>query len=290
MICLEGKSSKACRVLAGKEMSDLLLAFEEYLSVTKALDMLTVSSYLGDLKQLEEKAQKSLTDLDTSDVLEFLAIFKNKRTLNRKLSAINTFFHFCHLQSFLHKTIKIPMAKISQTLPKYLSHEEILQSIKAIDRSTSIGLRDYALILFLYASGCRVSEALNVHRSDIVEGWLKIRFAKGEKERMVPLAPLALEALEAYMKTQQLGSSDIWLNYKAERLSRISAFKIVKKYLGVSPHVLRHSFATSLIIGGADLRVVQELLGHSSLETTQIYTHIQKQNLADTVRNYHPLA
>ncbi|MDQ1325683.1 MAG: integrase/recombinase XerD [Campylobacterota bacterium] len=271
-------------------MSDLLVAFEEYLSVTKALDMLTVSSYLGDLRQLEEKTQKSLTALDTSDVLKFLATFENKRTLNRKLSAINTFFYFCHLQNFSYETIKIPMAKISQNLPKYLHHEEILEAVERIDRSTCAGLRDYALILFLYASGCRISEALSVQRSDIVEGWLKIRFAKGEKERMVPLAPIALNALEAYIQAQHLNSSYIWLNYKSEQLSRISAFKIVKKYLGVSPHVLRHSFATSLIIGGADLRVVQELLGHSSLETTQIYTHIQKQNLADTMRSYHPLA
>ena len=92
-----------------------------------------------------------------------------------------------------------------------------------------------------------------------------------------------------YMQEQDMGSSYIWLNYKGDVLSRISAYKIVKKYLGVSPHVLRHSFASSLIIGGADLRVVQELLGHSSLETTQIYTHIQKQNLAETMNSYHPL-
>ncbi|TET90826.1 MAG: integrase, partial [Sulfurovum sp.] len=268
--------------------SNLLVAFEEYLSVTKALDTLTVSSYISDLKQLEELTKKNLTKLDTTDVLKFLATFENKRTLNRKLSAINTFFHFCHLQNFTHEKIKIPMAKVPKNLPKYVNNEEILLAIKNIDRSTLIGLRDYALILFLYASGCRISEALSVERGDIVEGWLKIRFAKGEKERMVPLAPVALEALEAYMKEQDMNSSFIWLNYHGEPLSRISAYKIVKKYLGVSPHVLRHSFASSLIIGGADLRVVQELLGHSSLETTQIYTHIQKQNLADTMRSFHP--
>ncbi|MBD3789051.1 MAG: tyrosine-type recombinase/integrase [Campylobacterales bacterium] len=271
-------------------MSDLLKAFEEYLSVTKALDPLTVSSYLGDLRQLESQVQKPLSALDTSEVLVFLAGFDNKRTLNRKLSSINTFFHFCHHQHFFHESINIPMAKIPKNLPKYLHHDEIIRSVEQIDRSTLMGLRDYAFILFLYASGCRVSEALNVARSDICEGWLKIRFAKGEKERMVPLAPLALKALEAYLKAQDLSSSYLWLNYKGEILSRISAFKIVKKYLGISPHVLRHSFATSLIIGGADLRVVQELLGHSSLETTQIYTHIQKQNLSDTMQKYHPLA
>ena len=182
------------------------------------------------------------------------------------------------------------MAKVPKNLPKYLNNEEILQAIKNIDRSRLMGLRDYALILFLYASGCRISEALSVQRGDIVEGWLKIRFAKGEKERMVPLAPVAQEALNAYMKERDLHSSFLWLNYRGETLSRISAYKIVKKYLGVSPHVLRHSFASSLIIGGADLRVVQELLGHSSLETTQIYTHIQKQNLADTMYSYHPLS
>ena len=270
-------------------MSDLLSAFEEYLSVTKALDTLTISSYLGDLTQLEALSQKALTKLDTTDILKFLSTFENKRTLNRKLSSINTFFHFCHKQDFTHEKIKIPMAKVPKNLPKYMSSEEILQGLKNIDRSKVMGLRDHALILFLYASGCRISEALNVQRSDIVDGWLKIRFAKGEKERIVPLAPIAVQALEMYMQEQDMASSYIWLNYKGDVLSRISAYKIVKKYLGVSPHVLRHSFASSLIIGGADLRVVQELLGHSSLETTQIYTHIQKQNLAETMNSYHPL-
>jgi len=271
-------------------MRDILSAFEEYLSVTKALDELTVSSYLGDLKQLAERVKKPLTKLETTDILSFLSTFENKRTLNRKLSSINTFFAFCHHLSFTHEKINIPMAKVPKNLPKYLSPEEIMAGLGLIDRSTLQGLRDYALILFLYASGCRVSEALNAQRSDVLEGWLKIRFAKGEKERVVPLAPVAVEALEIYLEKQTMASSYLWLNYRGEQLSRISAYKIVKKYLGVSPHVLRHSFASSLIIGGADLRVVQELLGHSSLETTQIYTHIQKQNLQDTMRSYHPLS
>jgi integrase/recombinase XerD len=182
------------------------------------------------------------------------------------------------------------MAKVPKNLPKYLSAEEIMRGLELIDRGTLQGLRDYALILFLYASGCRISEALKVERADVTEGWLKIRFAKGEKERVVPLAPVALEAQEAYLAEQRMSSSYLWLNYRGDPLSRVSAYKIVKKYLGVSPHVLRHSFASSLIIGGADLRVVQELLGHSSLETTQIYTHIQKQNLQETMRSYHPLS
>ncbi len=270
--------------------SNLLVAFEEYLSVTKALDTQTVTSYITDLKQLETYTQKTLTNLDTINILEFLSAFDNKRTLNRKLSSINTFFNFCHIKNFSHTKIKIPMAKVPKNLPKYLSLEEIISGLELIDRSTVIGMRDYALILFLYASGCRISEALSIQRSDILEGWINIRFAKGEKERVVPLAPLAIKALENYLQKQSMLSSYIWLNYKGNVLSRISAYKIVKKYLGVSPHVLRHSFASSLIIGGADLRVVQELLGHSSLETTQIYTHIQKKNLVETMTNYHPLS
>ena len=270
-------------------MSDLLLAFEEYLLVTKALNQKSIAFYLADLKQLEEASNKSLTTLSTTDILKFLATFPNKRTLNRKLSSINAFFSFCHKQDFSHSKIKIPMAKIPQSLPKYMSKEDIFKGLRLIDQSKTMGLRDYALILFLYASGCRVSEALSVQRADIVDGWLKIRFAKGAKERVVPLAPIALQALERYLEAQPLHSPYIWLNNRGNALSRISAYKIVKKYLNISPHVLRHSFASALIIGGADLRVVQELLGHSSLETTQIYTHIQRQNLADTLNNYHPL-
>jgi len=270
-------------------VSDTLLIYEEYLSVSKALNTQTIQSYISDLIQLRDFSQKSLLSLDTLDILAFLASFENKRTINRKLSSINSFYLFCHKQEFSENHIKIPMAKIPQSLPKYLSYEEIISALASIDRSTVFGLRDYALILFLYASGCRISEVLSIQRRDISDGWLKIRFAKGEKERIVPIAEVAIEALEEYVESVGIASSDVWLNYKGNRLSRISAYNIVKKYLGVSPHVLRHSFASALIIGGADLRVVQELLGHSSLLTTQIYTHIQKEHLAQTMNSYHPL-
>jgi len=268
---------------------DLLVAFEEQLRIIKALDDSTVSSYLSDIRQLEEHLGKPLLTMESTDVLSFLATFENKRTLNRKLSAINTFFNFCHTEHAHEKKIKIPMAKIPKNLPKYLSVEEIMQGIGLIDTQTLLGKRDHALILFLYASGCRISEALSARRNDIVDGWLKIRYAKGQKERMVPLAPMAIEALERYLEVSDIRSSHLWLNYRGETLSRISAYKITKKYLGVSPHVLRHSFASALIIGGADLRVVQELLGHSSLITTQIYTHIEKKELQETLNHYHPL-
>lgn len=270
-------------------MHDTIRAFEEYLSVIKVLDKKSISSYVCDLEQLENQTGKDLLTLDSSDVFAFLAQFENKRTLNRKLSAINSFYNFCHSEEFLIKKINIPMARVPKNLPKYLSLEEVQVGLEMIDRGTNVGRRDYALILFLYASGCRISEALSVQRNDIVDGWLKIRYAKGEKERMVPLAPVAIKALDEYLSVSDKRSTHLWLNYQGTPLSRISAYKITKKYLGVSPHVLRHSFASSLIIGGADLRVVQELLGHSSLITTQIYTHIEQKELRDTLYKHHPL-
>ena len=271
--------------------SNLLIAFQEYLHINKALEANTIKSYRSDLRQFHNFFKKQdILKLQTADIFSFLTQFENKRTLNRKLSSINAFYDFCHKLEFTNTNINIPMAKVPKNLPKYLSFEEIESALRLIDRSTLLGLRDYALILFLYASGCRISEALMARREDLNDGWLNVRFAKGQKERMVPLAPVAIESVEAYLKEASIQSEYIWLNYRGTQLSRISAYKIVKTYLNVSPHVLRHSFASALILGGADLRVVQELLGHSSLETTQIYTHIQQENLARTINEYHPLA
>ncbi|MEJ2373349.1 MAG: tyrosine-type recombinase/integrase, partial [Sulfurimonas sp.] len=185
---------------------------------------------------------------------------------------------------------KIKSAKTPKLLPKFLSYEDIQRGLSLIDRSTWIGKRDYALILFLYASGARISECLELSLGDIEGEWLHIRHAKGQKERIVPLAKVARDVIQEYLDALSFDKEFVWCNYKGGKLSRISAFKITQKYLGVSPHVLRHSYATSLIRGGADIRVVQELLGHSSLLTTQIYTHIQKQDLKDTVDVCHPMA
>ncbi len=271
-------------------MSNELEAFLEYLKVSKALSAKSIEAYETDLIQVEEISKKPLIALDTLAVFQALSSYKNKRTLNRKLSAINSFFSFCHKREFVQETYKIHLSKIPKKLPQFLSFKEIKNGLSLIDRSTWIGRRDYALLLFLYATGARISECLAVKEEDIEEEWLHIRHAKGEKERMVPIASVALKALQAYLDEAPFEKEFLWMNYKGNPLSRISAYKITQKYLGVSPHILRHSYATSLITGGADLRVVQELLGHASLMTTQIYTHIQKQDLKDTVDVCHPMA
>ncbi len=271
-------------------MSNLIEAFEEYLSINKALSKNSIAAYLNDIKQFEEFLNKDLLKVDSSDVIEFLSKFDNPRTLNRKLSSINAFYNFCKELEFANIDIKLPSAKVPANLPLFLDYETIINAVESIEPKSWLDLRDRALLLFLYATGVRVSEAVNAKREDLEGNWLRVRFAKGEKERMVPIAKVAQMALELYLRDRADTKEYLFVNYKKEPLSRISIFKITKKYLGVSPHVLRHSYASSLILGGADLRVVQELLGHSSLLTTQIYTHIQKPHLKETVERYHPLA
>ena len=271
-------------------MSNELEAFLEYITVIKALSKKSVEAYKNDLVLIEEQLSKDLVSLSSTDVLTALTSYENKRTLNRKLSSVNAFFDFCYKERFSDEKHKLKFAKIAKTLPKFLDYDAIMKALSYVDRSTWIGKRDYALILFLYASGARISECLELGYSDIEEEWLHIRHAKGEKERIVPLAKSAKIAIDEYLNASGFNKEYVWCNYRGGKLSRISAYKITQKYLGVSPHVLRHSYATALIRGGADLRVVQELLGHSSLLTTQIYTHIQKQDLKDTVEVCHPMA
>jgi len=272
------------------QLSNELEAFLEYISITKALSKKSVSAYKSDLLIIENELYTPLINLDSQKVLEFLSKQTNKRTLNRKLSSINSFFDFCYKNQYRDEKTKLKSAKIPKLLPKFLPYKEIMAGLELCDRSTWIGLRDYALILFLFATGARISEALALKRDDIEGEWLRIRHAKGDKERIVPIAKVALNAIDEYLKAFKYERDTIWCNYMGNQLSRISAFKITQKYLDISPHVLRHSYATSLISGGADLRVVQELLGHSSLLTTQIYTHIQKHELKETVEVCHPMA
>ena len=271
-------------------ISSAVEAFLEYISIVKVLSPNTIEAYKNDLLQFEEFSKKDAILTTSDDLIEFLSTIDNAYTLNRKLSSINAFYDFCIKSDFKKDKPNIKQAKTPKTLPKFLEYDEIKVGISLIDLNKLVSFRDYAFILFLYATGCRVSEAISAKKSDIEKDWLKIKNAKGDKERMVPIAPNALVALERYLKERKNSDDHLWLNYQGKQISRITAFKITQRYLGVSPHVLRHSFATAMILGGADLRVVQELLGHVSISTTQIYTHLQKKDLRDTVLNYHPLS
>lgn len=270
--------------------STLIEAYKEYLLVIRSLSKNSIDAYISDLNEFSSFIDKDLLLVDTNDLLKYLATIKNNRTQNRKASSINLFYDFCLEKYDFSDKPKAVMAKISKSLPKYLSYEEIQRGLSLIDKKDEIGFRDYALILFLYATGVRVSELIAVKKGDISDGWLKVRYAKGAKQRMVPIADNALKALKEYLDIRDVKSEYLWLNYQGNPLSRISVYKITTKYFGVSPHVFRHSFATSLILGDADLIVVSELLGHENLVTTQIYTHIGQQHLRETIKSYHPLS
>jgi integrase/recombinase XerD len=271
-------------------MSKELEAFLEYITVIRSLSPKTVSAYACDLNEIELISMKPLIELDSALIFQTLLSIENKRTLNRKLSAVNSFLDFCHRHQYNSSLSKFSLSKIPKSLPKYVPYESIMTSLNLIDRSTWIGMRDYALIVFLYATGTRISECLDVKKEDIQDQWLRVRHGKGDKERYIPIAQEALRALRMYQELSPFHNNSLWINYRGESLSRISAYKICQKYLNTSPHTLRHSYATGLILGGADLRVVQEILGHSSLLTTQIYTHVQKHNLHETVLKCHPMA
>ncbi|MEA2112172.1 MAG: tyrosine-type recombinase/integrase [Campylobacterota bacterium] len=271
-------------------MSNELEAFIEYITISKSLSKNSIAAYESDLVAIENTTSKSLIELKSDDVLKVLSVVENRRTINRKLSTINAFFTFCHKQRFVDSFSKFKLSKLPAVLPKYLSYSDVMSGLKAIELKKWTDLRDYALIIFLYATGSRISECLSVQREDFEDTWLRIRHGKGEKERYVPVASEALKAVENYLEASPYDKPTLWLNSRGNKLSRISAYKITQKYLNVSPHVLRHSYATALITGGADLRVVQELLGHSSLLTTQIYTHLQQSHLRETVNACHPLS
>lgn len=276
--------------MSTSQLSKELEAFLEYISVTKALNKKSIAAYMGDLSSIEAELDSPLINVDSDTLLKLLSKYENKRTLNRKLSSVNAFFDFCYSSNFVQEKTKIKSAKIPKLLPKFLSIEQLTEGIKLCDTTNWLGLRDAALLYFLYASGVRISECLSLTKEDIDGEWLLVRHAKGDKERLVPVAKVALDALRKYLDAMPYEKEYLWCNYKGDRLSRVSAFKITQKYLNISPHVLRHSYATALITGGADLRVVQELLGHASLITTQVYTHIQKQHLSETVDVCHPFS
>ncbi len=271
-------------------MSNAVEAFLEYISIVKALTPHTVEAYRNDLLQFESFLRKDIISSSNDDLISFLSTIENRRTLNRKLSAINAFYSFCVKSNFIKDGPTIKLSKVPKTLPKFLEYDEIKRTLSLIDRRDLKGARDYAFILFLYATGVRVTEAINVKRSNIESGWLKITHAKGDKERVVPIAKSAQNAIDEYLDLRGDLEEHLWLTYQKRVMSRVTAFKITQNYLGVSPHVLRHSFATDMILGGADLRVVQELLGHSSITTTQIYTHLKRENLKETLESYHPLS
>ncbi len=292
---------------------ELVDRFLNHLAVERGLSPNTVRAYSADLGRYLEWAERSQVDpiaLTHRQMRSYLAELDRahyaRRTIARRLSAIRTFFAFLHAESVVSSDPAAVLAtpKIPSRLPKVLPTEAVAALLEAPDTSTTGGLRDRAVLEVLYATGARVSEvsSLELRDLDLSQGQVKL-MGKGSKERIVPMHRIAVESLKNYLRDGRpiLRSNDsgdyLFLSVRGRRYSADAIRRMFKKYLAavgaastLTPHALRHTFATHLLDSGADLRTVQELLGHVALSTTQIYTHLSTQRLQDVHRNSHPRA
>ncbi|ARF15436.1 site-specific tyrosine recombinase XerD [Sporosarcina ureae] len=296
-------------------MKDAQFALEDYvhfLTVERQLAQNTVKSYQRDLtaylRFIESLNLETVNSIERAMVLQYLQKLKDSgkssRTLSRHISSIRSFHQFLvREQVTTHDcTIHIELPKIEQQLPDVLSIPEIERLIHAVDGNTSQGMRDIALLELLYGTGMRVSELIAIDLADLhlTMGFVRV-FGKGSKERIVPLGRSAIDACTVYLNEGRpkfiKDTEALFLNMHGRRLTRQGCWKILKEagmkaeiQKVISPHLLRHSFATHLIENGADLRAVQEMLGHADISTTQLYTHVSKKRLKDVYSQFHPRA
>jgi integrase/recombinase XerD len=238
---------------------------------------------------MEEELRCELINASSEHIIKVLQLSESKSTINRKITTINKFFNFCKKKYNLQSDISLKHVKLPKTLPQFLTYEEIKEAVSKIDTKSWIHHRDKVLILFLYATGAKISETLDVKILDIQDFLVRFEDSKG-RSRQVPIPTRLLKLLNNYLNQRDVDSPYLWVNFKGERLSRISAFNITKKYLDVSPHVLRHSFASTMILNGADLQFVSELLGYTSINSAQSYTNFSQDDIASSLKKYHPLS
>ena len=281
------------------ELIDAIDLFKQHILAEKGLSRLTWQAYEEDLKQFFEyfKNKKTVEDLSGVDLTEFLNYEISSgltiSTALRRLSSTRGFYVFLKKEGLFHdELVEIPPIKKPKRLPNCLSVEDVEKLLDAPDESKPDGLRDKAMLETMYASGLRVSELPGLEKSQVnfQKGIIKV-FGKGAKERIVPIGEFAMEYIKKYMDTVRnmnpgRGSKTLFLNKFGNPLSRIYFFRKVKEYAGiagiqteVSPHTLRHCFATHLIENGAELRAVQQMLGHTNIGTTEIYTHISSKRI-----------
>lgn len=270
----------------------LLSDYEYYLKIERAMSPNTVASYCSDVKKFAEFHNDALEKADPDAVISYLSSRKklSERSQARLLSSLRSFYDWLILEKIIEENPcdKVDMPKLGVYLPTVLSVEEVEAIIDSVQREDWFGLRDKAILEVLYGCGLRVSEAVELKISGVYldEGFLRV-IGKGNKERLVPLGEMAGDALRNYLDSRpapaDAESDDVlFLNRFGKRFSRVSMFNLVKKQAlaagitkELSPHTFRHSFATHLVENGADLRVVQEMLGHESINTTEVYTHIE---------------
>lgn len=292
-------------------MKKELDAFLDYLKYERNASVHTIGSYRQDLVQFAsyiEKKGRNLKDIDNVEIRGFLAVLhemkQKKSTIGRKLASLRSFLQFCLKKGWINdnpaKIVSTP--KQEKHVPSFLSEEETAEFLDLPSGNRPLDLRDKSILELLYATGIRVGELVGIDVEDVnfEEKLIRVR-GKGKKERLVPFGRKAEDSLVSYMRARptlarrKLEEKALFLNYQGDRLTSRSVERNVDKYIRmtalrrkISPHSLRHSFASHLLSRGADLRVIQELLGHESLATTQKYTHLDLRRLLDVYRKSHP--
>ena len=288
--------------------------FRAYLQLEKSLSDNTVQAYLQDIEKLTHyllliKSEKSPRQIELNDLEKFVKwiseLGMTPSSQSRIISGIKNFYKYCLQEQIATKdpTALLESPKLKRSLPDVLSFDEIESIISAIDLSTPEGVRNKAVIETLYSCGLRVTELVNLKISCLYldVGFIRV-IGKGDKERLVPVGSSAIKHINLYKNNTRVhipvkpGNEDIlFLNRRGRKLSRVMIFMIIKELAkqagitkNISPHTFRHSFATHLVEGGADLRAVQEMLGHESITTTEIYTHLDREYLRDTLQRFHP--
>jgi len=295
------------------EWAPAIKEFEGFLKLEKGLSLNSVEAYLADLRKLTSFLEREGRDLnpdtlEQEDLQLFLIwINENKlsaRTQARILSGVKAFYRFLLLDDQIEKdpTALLESPRLGRKLPEVLSKDEINSLLDRIDLSKPEGHRNRAMLEVLYSCGLRVTEMIELKLTNFYreEGFVRV-IGKGDKERFVPISPVAIKEIDLYLPDRnslkiQSGQEDVlFLNRRGHMLTRVMVFTLIKNLAiaagikkQVSPHTFRHSFATHLVEGGADLRAVQEMLGHESITTTEIYTHLDREYLRSEIISHHP--
>lgn len=285
---------------------DLKKGFKNYLILERSFSKNTISGYLSDLDKLAFFHQTTRPEYLKREDLENFIVYLNDLCLStnsqaRILSSIKSFFQYLVLENLINENPAewLEGPKIKRKLPEILSQEEIFLVMETLDLSTVNGRRNRAMLETLYATGVRVSELIQLKISDFFPeiGFIRV-IGKGNKERVIPIGEVAIQHIRYALEDQKiknLTQEYLFVNKNQKPLSRIMVFQIIKEAAekagiqkNISPHTFRHSFATHLVEGGADLKAVQDMLGHESIVTTEIYTHLDTNFLKQTLLKYHP--
>ena len=291
--------ARGARVRARAVDDGILDAFCDALWLEDGLSKNTIASYRGDLLQLGAFLKKDFVKVDEADLFAFLGSRKGRASsAARRVSTLKRFYQYCLRERRIKvdPTLKLDPPKRAPRFPKSLSEADVEALLAAPDTATPMGLRDRAMLELLYATGLRVSElvALKVFEVNLDAGVVRA-MGKGSKERLVPLGEEAADWISKYLKSRNHKSHALFLTNRGAGMTRQAFWHLIRRYGAraipgkkLSPHVLRHAFATHLINHGADLRVVQLLLGHADISTTQIYTHVARERLKALHAKHHP--